>query len=189
MLIYLPVETSRREMVAKIFTAAALASKGYPVVVFKSNFFEHNGWPSPGVYIGKNCFRNSGFGNEEHYNVLKRNGIRVWHLDEEGGIYQGSSEDGWRRMLLKRLNPAVLQKGEKICTWGQWQRQAFLELDPKCSVCVTGSPNFDMFSSTYSHALNISKLGDPVTQTEHLGSKSRKACLCHWPQVHILSPS
>ena len=154
MLIYLPVETSRREMVAKIFTAAALASKGYPVVVFKSNFFEHNGWPSPGVYIGKNCFRNSGFGNEEHYNVLKRNGIRVWHLDEEGGIYQGSSEDGWRRMLLKRLNPAVLQKGDKICTWGQWQRQAFLELDPKCSVCVTGSPNFDMFSSTYSHALS-----------------------------------
>ena len=40
MIIYLPVETSRREMVAKVFTATMLASKGYPVVLFKSNFFD-----------------------------------------------------------------------------------------------------------------------------------------------------
>ena len=153
MLIYLPVETSRREIVAKIFTAAALAGNGYPVAVFKSNFFESNGWPSPGVYIGKNCFRNSGFGNEEHYDLLKRSGINVWHLDEEGGIYIGRSEERWRKILLKRLNPGVLQEDDKLLTWGEWQRQAFLELAPKTPVCATGSPNFDMFSSRYSHAL------------------------------------
>lgn len=154
MLIYLPVETSRREIVAKIFTAAALASKGYPVVVFKSNFFEFNGLPSPGVYIGKNCFRNAGFSNEEHYNEMKKKGIRVWHLDEEGGIYIGTSEEKWRKILLKRLNPSALQKDDKIFTWGQWQRQAFLESNPECPVSVTGSPNFDMFSPPYSHALS-----------------------------------
>jgi len=153
MLIYLPVETSRREIVAKIFAAAALASRGYPVAVFKSNLFELNGWPSPGVYIGKNCFRNSGFGNEEHYKRIKESGIRVWHLDEEGGIYIGTSEDEWRKILLKRLNPAVLQKDDKIFTWGAWQRQAFLELAPECPVCVTGSPNFDIFGPPYSQAL------------------------------------
>lgn len=154
MLFYLPIETSRRELVAKIFTAAALADKGYPVAVFKSNLFELNGWPSPGVYIGKNCFRNAGFGKERHYDRIRESGIRVWHLDEEGGVYVGTSEDEWRKILLKRLNPAALQKDDRIFTWGEWQRQALLELEPECPVSVTGSPNFDMFDSRYSHALS-----------------------------------
>ncbi len=141
-------------MVAKVFTATMLAGKGYPVAIFKSSFFEANGWPWPGVYIGKNCFRNSGFGNEAHYNTMKKEGIRVWHLDEEGGIYSGASESEWKKILLKRLNPAVLREDDKILTWGQWQKQAFLELAPECPICVTGSPNFDMFSPAYSHALS-----------------------------------
>lgn len=153
MIIYLPVETSRREMVAKVFTATMLASKGYPVAVFKRDFFDANGWPGPGVYIGKNCFKFSGFGNEKYYDRMKQEGIRVWHLDEEGGVYPGNSESEWRKLLLRRLNPAALQDNDKILTWGQWQQEAFLELDPKCPVCVTGSPNFDVCRPAYSQAL------------------------------------
>ena len=154
MLIYLPVETSRREVVAKIFTAVALAGKGFPVVVFRSSFFERNGWPSPGIYIGKNCFRNAGVGNEKHYNAIKNRGIRVWHLDEEGGVYIGTSEDAWRKVLLKRLDPTALKADDKIFTWGEWQKQAYLEQNPACPVCVTGSPNFDIFDPAYAEALS-----------------------------------
>ena len=153
MLIYLPVETSRREMVAKVFIATMLASKGYPVAVFKRDFFDANGWPGPGVYIGKNCLKFSGFGNEKYYDRMKQEGIRVWHLDEEGGVYPGSSESEWRKILLRRLNPAILHDNDKILTWGQWQRQAFLALDPKCPVRVTGSPNFDVCGPAYFQAL------------------------------------
>jgi surface carbohydrate biosynthesis protein len=153
MLVYLPVETSRRELVAKTFLAAELASKGYPVAVFKSTFFETNGWPSPGIYVGKNCFRNAGFGEEEHYNALRRSGIRLWHLDEEGGVYIGTSEEAWKKILLKRLNAAALQEDDKILTWGEWQREAFAALEPRCPVCVTGSPNFDAFGAGYAEAL------------------------------------
>jgi len=154
MLIYLPVETARREMVAKVFTATILASKGYPVALFKSSFFDFNGWPSPGVYVGKNCFRSFGFSEEKYYNKMKEEGIRVWRFDEEGGIYTGSSEDDWRKVLLKHLNPDVLREDDKILTWGEWQKQAYLELNPKCPVRVTGAPNFDIFSPVYADALS-----------------------------------
>lgn len=153
MLIYLPVEVSRREMVAKIFTATILASKGYPVAVFKNTFFERNDWPSSGLYIGKNCFWNYGFGEEPNYIKMKERGIRVWHLDEEGGIYIGASECDWKKMFRKRLNAAALHADDKIFAWGEWQRQALLESNPVCPVCVTGSPNFDMLAPPYSHAL------------------------------------
>ena len=154
MLIYLPVETSRREMIAKVFTATMLASKGFPVALFRSNFFEEIGWPSPGLYIGKNCFRHAGLSRERHYDRLKQSGIRVWHLDEEGAVYAGKSENDWRKTLLRRLNPAILQEDDKILTWGQWQQQTFLELDPDCPVCVTGSPNFDLLRPEYFSALS-----------------------------------
>lgn len=153
MLIYLPVEVSRREMVAKIYMATILAGKGYPVAVFKNTFFERNDWPSAGLYIGKNCFSNYGFGEEPNYSSMKEKGIRVWHLDEEGGIYIGGSECEWKPMLLKRLNAAALRADDKIFTWGEWQRQAFAETSPPCPVYVTGSPNFDMFDPAYAGAL------------------------------------
>jgi surface carbohydrate biosynthesis protein len=153
MLIYLPVEVSRREMVAKIFTATILASKGYPVVVFKNTFFERNNWPSPGLYIGKNCFWNYGFGEEPNYHKMKELGIRVWHLDEEGGIYIGAAESEWKRLFRKRLNPSALRADDKIFAWGEWQRDDLLQSNPSCPVHITGSPNFDMLAPPYSDAL------------------------------------
>ncbi|GAB4358114.1 MAG: hypothetical protein Kow00114_10130 [Kiloniellaceae bacterium] len=153
MLIYLPVEVSRREMVAKTYMATILAGKGYPVAVFKNTFFERSDWPSGGLYIGKNCFANYGFGEEPNYSRMKAKDIRVWHLDEEGGIYVGSSEREWKPMLLKRLNAAALDSDDKIFTWGEWQRQAYAETGPRCPIHVTGSPNFDMFDPAYSRAL------------------------------------
>ena len=55
--IFLPIEISRREAVAKAFLASSLVRRGHDVLVFKSDVFDRMGWPGPGIYIGKNVFR------------------------------------------------------------------------------------------------------------------------------------
>ena len=86
---YLPIEHSTRELTAKVFLANRLAQEGHIPIIFRSDILDTPGWPSAGVYIGKNCFRTEWPYSLKYYKKMKSSGVDLWHLDEEGGILYG----------------------------------------------------------------------------------------------------
>lgn len=152
--IYLPLEVCRRELVGKIFLATYLAKHGHTVVLFQSDFFDRYGWPANGIYIGKNCFRTEVPYKTNYYEEMKKSGISVWHLDEEGGIYAGQDVSDWKNRLRLRLDTTTLGSTDKILCWGKWQAQVFKEQAPEAEVLVVGSPNFDVFDRKYKEAFS-----------------------------------
>jgi surface carbohydrate biosynthesis protein len=153
-IIYLPLEVCKRELVGKIFLATYLAKQGHTVVLFPSDFFDRYGWPASGIYIGKNCFRTEVPYDTHYYGEMKKSGISVWYLDEEGGVYAGQDVNDWRKRLELRLDTKTLGKTDKILCWGTWQAQMFQEQEPDAEVLVVGSPNFDVFDRKYQEAFS-----------------------------------
>lgn len=151
--VYLPVEVSKRELVAKVILAGSLASSGHLVFLFRSDLFDRVGWPGPGIYIGKNCFRSAPPTDQSFLKGMKGAGIRIWHLDEEGGIYLGDSEDEWRTFLSGRFDPDLLDENDRVLTWGEWQFDYFTDRSLSASVHMVGHPNFDIYRSELSQAL------------------------------------
>lgn len=153
-IVYLPLEVCRRELVGKVFLATRLAKDGHAVILFQSDFFDNFGWPANGVYIGKNCFRTERPYDIRFYNKMKSQGVSLWHLDEEGGIYGGQGPEDWSKRLEMRLDPLTLDASDKILCWGKWQEEAFSKKKPAAEVVVTGSPNFDVFHPKYAAAFS-----------------------------------
>jgi surface carbohydrate biosynthesis protein len=150
--IYLPVEIISRELMARAFLATSLANNEHKIYVFEHTFFDRNGWIDSGVYIGKNCFRTEVPYEKSFYNNMKRSGIDLWYLDEEGGIYVGDKHS-WKERLAYRLNPNDLDKNDKILTWGNWQKGVFESKSPAALTLVSGIPNFDIMQTKYQNSL------------------------------------
>jgi surface carbohydrate biosynthesis protein len=151
--IYLPIEISKREIVSKVFLATRLALLGHRVYIFRFDIFDRIGWPEKGIYIGKNCFRTEVPYSLEYYNKMKKSGIQIWHLDEEGGIYAGDDEKTWKRRLLHRLDPKTLSMEDILLTWGEWQKEAFTAKNRNLEIYISGSPNYDLFQPKYKQFL------------------------------------
>jgi surface carbohydrate biosynthesis protein len=84
---------------------------------------------------------------------MKAAGLRIWHLDEEGGVFAGRDEADWAKSLAIRLDPRVLGPDDKVLTWGEWQNEFYRSFKPSAEVCTTGSPNFDVYQEKYLKAL------------------------------------
>ena len=152
-IIYLPIETSKRELISKTFLATKMASLGHQVIVFESSIFDLAGWPYSGIYIGKNCFRTEIPYSLTHYKKMKEANISVWYLDEEGGIYNSMDKNHWSKMLMNRVQPCDLDSQDKIFAWGRWQATAYNVDGLMASIHITGSPNFDILQAKYKDSL------------------------------------
>lgn len=148
-IIYIPVEVAKRELVGKVFLATRLSNKGHTVVLFRSDVFDKYGWPSPGIYIGKNCFRTELPYKTAYYKRMKKSGISIWYLDEEGGVYAGQGVEDWQKRLKTRFDPNTLDNNDKILCWGKWQEKFVKDQNPKAETLAVGSPNFDVFDNRY----------------------------------------
>lgn len=151
--VYLPVEVSKRELLARGFLSTRLAAAGCSVVVFKSDLFHRVGWPGPGIYIGKNFLQPPPPHSIEKLEQMRAAGVVVFLLDEEGGIYPGGAEAEWADQLKARYDPFFLQDPEKYLVWGEWQRRVAEAQVSGAQVEVTGSPNFDLYQSKYAPSL------------------------------------
>lgn len=101
-----------------------------------------------GVYIGR-CFLPLFPGADlSFYRQLKARDFSFVHLDEEGAIYE-YEEPNWRRSLLRRLDPNVLDPAsDYICTWGDYQKAVYAERAPGFAhrIRTTGHPRFDLYA-------------------------------------------
>jgi surface carbohydrate biosynthesis protein len=95
---------------------------------------------------------------------MRRHGIKTWYLDEEGGIYQGDSEQQWCQSLAKRMDPTTLGELDKVLTWGEWQREYLEAKSSKAEVLTSGTANFEMLHSRYHDALRTFDLAETGNQ-------------------------
>lgn len=99
-----------------------------------------------GVYLGMGARGDRRDQELEDYHLLKQRGFVVVHFDHQGAIYPGG-ERRWRSILQERLDPRQLDANDYVCTWGNFQRDVYRELDPPCrqNIRTTGHPLFDLY--------------------------------------------
>ncbi len=150
--IYIPIEVAKRETLPKSFLAAALAGEGFTVYLFEDYLFDKYGYPGPGFYIGKNCFKTEVPYSLEHYWKIKKQGINILYLDEEGGIYSGLDKRKWEERIIQRTDPESFCPEDYYFAWGSWQGDVFSKYS-KANVIVTGSPNYEICKPIYENVL------------------------------------
>jgi len=147
--VFIPVETIAREFDSKLLLACKLAERGYRVVVAQPDFLNQIAiFFRPGIYFGKNLFRTHFPTSLKLLALYKKRGWSVVHLDEEGGIYAGT-ENEWKDILDRRIDPMVLQEDDSILCWGDFQRRHYGNSKHSCQIVTTGHPRFNLSNKTY----------------------------------------
>ena len=151
-MIYIPVEVPNREIYGKSLLAYYMALNNRPVYLFEHTFFDRYGWPSKGIFIGKNCFRTEVTKNlnTSFYKKMKKKNIKIFFLDEEGGVYPQTRKD-FLKILLNRTHINFLQKSDKVLCWGNFQKNLLKKNKKKISIEVCGHPLFESLKPKYNN--------------------------------------
>ena len=143
--IFIPVESKKREFDGKILLASHLMAAGFTVVL--GNKFGVNRelmHSRNGLYLAKSASNE----NLELYKEMKKRGHRLVVLDVEGGALTKEI----RNDLLRSYQPEACEYFDFIFVFGEKIREAILrDLDyvrPE-QVVVTGEPRFDLLRPEY----------------------------------------
>ena len=144
--ILLPIETINREIDFKIILGARLSGLGYKIFIGQHDFLMTLlSSMEGGLYIGKNIFhKKSSEEDGSRYYQLKKRGFDIIYLHEEGGVFAGD-QDQWRKTLAFQYNPAIFDDKDRLCVWGEFQRQFDQTRSKKVPIHVVGHPRFDLY--------------------------------------------
>jgi surface carbohydrate biosynthesis protein len=148
-----PIEVINRELDYRIVLACLAAKPGNRVFIGQHDALARAGrHMRGGIYLGKNIFYKGHFPNKDltRYRQFKERGFTLIHLDEEGGNYFGDAQVR-KNELSFRLDPRVLAPEDRVCTWGDFQRDHYLSLSPMCArnIQTTGHPKFDLLKAKH----------------------------------------
>jgi len=149
--ILLPVETINRELDFRLFLASKLAKPNNRIFIGQHDLIARlSKHIQGGMWIGKNIFALFPDTSLERYHTLQQNNFQIIHLEEEGAIYPGG-KDKWEHYLRLRLDPGVLRANDYVCTWGDFQREFYLNQNPRnaANFRTTGHPRFDLYKPEY----------------------------------------
>ncbi len=143
-----PVEILNRELDFRLFLSCLTAKKTNRIFIGQHDaIYRLMKHMRGGVYVGKNMFIRGNFPTTDltRYGEIKQKGFIVIHLNEEGGFFSGDMEMH-KTMLDLHLDPRVLAAEDRVCTWGDFQRDHYRSKDPKCRshIETTGHPRFDI---------------------------------------------
>lgn len=167
--ILLPIETINREIDFKIMLASILSGNDHKIFIGQHDFLmsllpKMKG----GIYIGKNVFsRRSDLEKGEKYSELKNQGFDIIYLHEEGAVYAGSERD-WEHVIKKQYNLELFDGGDRVCVWGDFQKNIDLKRSNGLNIYVTGHPRFDLYKKEWNSYFSVevdeikSKYGDYV---------------------------
>jgi surface carbohydrate biosynthesis protein len=148
--ILLPIETINREIDFKILLGARLSGQGHRIYIGQHDFLmslltQLEG----GLYIGKNIFhKRSSEENGAKYRKLKEKGFDIIYLHEEGGVFAGNQAD-WKRILESQYNPAIFNHLDRLCVWGEFQKEYDQTRCRDVPIHVVGHPRFDLYKPWY----------------------------------------
>lgn len=150
-----PVETIVRELDFRINLAFRLATSGDQVLIGRSDLINGLASSFPGsVYVGKNIFSFSS--SEERgflLSRLKKHGIFLVYLHEEGGVYPGDIKNTSSIMQSHYNLDLLTPQSSIVCTWGDYQRECDSMRAPHLAgnIFSTGHPRFDLCKPEYSY--------------------------------------
>ena len=147
-----PVEVIWREVDFRLLLAGMCAGPQNRVIIAQHDVLhEYVDSARGGVYLGKNVFTAAFPTGLERYQALRERGTSLVHLDEEGLVPDGQDHSSWRRGLARRLDSSCLQPGDRVCTWGAWQRDFYRSCAPvvAADIMATGHPRFDLCKPRY----------------------------------------
>ncbi|MBJ13444.1 MAG: hypothetical protein CMG62_10285 [Candidatus Marinimicrobia bacterium] len=148
MKIFIPIETTHRELLYKVFLCHHLANKGFSCY-FGSKYnisylIENN---KNFIYLDKGY--HLGYSDELYKKIKKNNGLII-SLDEEGAV---DFSDG--STLRGRYSEHLFKNSSITFMWGKEQlkliKENIFDLD---KVFVTGHPRFELLKSTYHYLYN-----------------------------------
>jgi hypothetical protein len=146
-----PVETINRELDFRLFLACLSARPDRRIWIGQSRVIYSLAHAiEGGVYVGKNLWGLPPNLTWNRYHNLKQHGYKCIHLDEEGAVHYGDSE-AWKAELSRRFDPVQMQADDYVCTWGDFQRDYYLSLNPACAANIhtTGHPRFDLYKPAF----------------------------------------
>ena len=143
--IFLPVETTVRELDAKLLVAAEAVAKGYAVIVgAKSETLNIAERVGCGIWLDK--------GHGDHYidarlSRLRRSNVCCTALDEEGFLY-ASDEAYFTNSGIK--TGAALKYLDSIFVWGTHQKKTLETFSfAREKLTLTGNPRFDLYHARF----------------------------------------
>lgn len=144
--ILLPIETINREIDFKLMLGAMLSGEGYKIFIGQHDFLLSL-LPrlKTGVYIGKNIFHKKS--NEEdgkRYYQLKEQNFDIIYLHEEGGVFVGD-ERRWKQILCTQYDPSLFDDKDRLCVWGNFQKEFDQTRIKDVPVYAVGHPRFDLY--------------------------------------------
>ena len=136
--IILPVENQVRELDAKIFLAAVMAERGFPVIMGSRAFVHFIVEKVPrGVYMAKSMRRLS----IKMFSILRQLGHEIVAWDEEG-LVRWPDEEYWRW----RLSPETMSMVSHLLAWGEDDARWLREYPgySGAPIHITGNPRIDL---------------------------------------------
>ena len=146
--IYIDVETSSRELDAKLLLAIKAASRGHNVLV--SHLTEiilgfKSGLLSPGIFHTTSLApRNDKILRHKEIND---NGSKITSIDEEGGLI----DKGYDKFSKLRYSEKTIEQSAAVFGWGLEDTETLKRVYPNQSKKIfnTGSPRADMWGSNF----------------------------------------
>ena len=146
--IYIDVETSSRELDAKLLLGIIAASRGHNVVV--SHLTEillgfESGFLSPGIFHTTSLAPS----NDKilRHDKINDNGSRITSIDEEGGLI----DKGYDKFSKLRYSEKTLEQSAAVFGWGLEDTETLKRVYPNQSkkIFKTGSPRADLWSKNF----------------------------------------
>ncbi len=139
-LLYLPIETTARELDAKLLLAHRALSRGYAVIIGRKGYVKTVAEKLKiGIYFYKSH-------NPQGFPLIKNKNTQISNvaLDAEGLVFYDDE-------YLIRARPDKLEHLKIIFTWGKYQKELLLQENPDLSdkVFSVGNPRFDILRPEY----------------------------------------
>jgi surface carbohydrate biosynthesis protein len=152
--VFFEIETINRELDFRLYLASLCVDPHTRYYIgHHDTMFNLVGENNNGLYLGKNIRPDGPLPAQKlegNYGKLKTRGHKLIWLDEEGGVFWGERHE-WEQMMLRSLDPVALDAKDKVCVWGDLQREFYQGLHPSCSANIqtTGHPRFDLYKPKY----------------------------------------
>jgi len=136
----LPIEVSKRELLAKLHLGMHAAMRGYPVVIG-----DHDSEVFKRVYKGFFLYKDHAPWSERRFKQVKDNGLEFGCLDEEGLIYK--SPEIYK---ATRCSEKILSEADAVFYWGDTQKSV-INAPHKHNQHLTGNPRIDLLNTSGSN--------------------------------------
>tara|TARA_B100001971_G_scaffold193521_1_gene198738 strand:- start:855 stop:2165 length:1311 start_codon:yes stop_codon:yes gene_type:complete len=141
--ILIPIETSSRELIYKVYLCHQLALKGFHCYLGRKSYINYLiKYLKRYIYIDKGYHKGV---SDEIYETIKRNDGIIVSLDEEGGV---DYSDG--STLLGRYSKTLFNNSDLTFMWGNNQYELVTNnMNKENKVEVTGHPRFELLKPEF----------------------------------------